>query len=89
MTAKSTGALPGRAQAEAGIKNPGKILAAGHLGAAGMIAGAYGCRGRAHRARQRPSGPDLHQEALWLPIDYPFPDGDGPRRSAGCLGVQA
>ncbi len=89
MTAESTGALPGRAQAEAGIRNPGKIVAAGLQGAAGMIAAVSGCQGRAHRARQRPSGRDLRQAALWRPFDYPFQDGDGPRQSGGWLGVRA
>ena len=89
MTAESTGALPGRAQAEAGIRNPGKIVAAGLQGAAGMIAAVSGCQGRAHRARRRPSGQDLHQAALWRPFDYPFQDGDGPRQSGGWLGVPA
>ena len=89
MTAESTGALPSRALAEAGIKNPGKILAAGHLDAAGMIAGVSGCRGRVHRAQRLPSGPDLHQEALWLPCDCPSQDGDGRRQFEGCLAVPA
>jgi hypothetical protein len=89
MTAESTGALPGRAQAEAGIKNPGKIVAARLLGVAGMIAEVSGCQGRAHRARRRPSGQDLHLAALWRPFGYPFQDGDGPRQFGGWLEVPA
>lgn len=89
MTAESTGAIPGRAQAEAGIKNPGKIAAAGLLGAVGMIAGVSECQGQAHRARQRPSGQDLHQATLWRLFDCPSQDGDGQRQSGGWLEVPA
>ena len=89
MTAESTGAIPGRAQAEAGIKNPEKIVAAGLLGAVGMIAGVSGCQGQAHMALRRPSGQDLHQATLWRPFDCPSQDGDGPRQSGGWLAVPA